>query len=228
VLVMPFVMGKTNTTIAELQDAKKTEGLQKGDRILSVAGKGDLKDWVDVREAFAAVRAKCKDEKAQWDATLHLCSTKPKHVDPALPETTGVIAIEVERAGAKVLVELKDPAPAMRAGDRRTLAATPEASPNPIWLGVLVVLMSLAVIGSHGLLSGTASQDFGGKKGTATAVGMIDGFVYLGSAVQSVSLGYLTGLSWSYWPWFLLPFCVVGFLLCLRIWHAAPKGAKAH
>jgi len=66
-------------------------------------------------------------------------------------------------------------------------------------------------------------MDFGGRKGAATAVGMIDGFVYLGTAVQSVALGYLTQASWRYWPWFLMPFTFAGFLLCRRIWHAHPR-----
>ncbi|MEK7743909.1 MAG: MFS transporter, partial [Elusimicrobiota bacterium] len=47
-------------------------------------------------------------------------------------------------------------------------------------LAFLVFLLSICVIGTHGLLSGTATMDFGGRKGAATAVGIIDGFVYLG------------------------------------------------
>ena len=70
-------------------------------------------------------------------------------------------------------------------------------------------------------------MDFGGSKGAATAVGLIDGFVYLGTAIQSISLGYLTAKSWDYWPWFMLPFAIIGFLLCLRIWKAAPQPKKA-
>ncbi|MBI3186201.1 MAG: MFS transporter, partial [Myxococcales bacterium] len=27
----------------------------------------------------------------------------------------------------------------------------------------------------------------------------------------------------GYWPWFLAPFSLIGFLLCLRIWNAKPK-----
>jgi len=42
------------------------------------------------------------------------------------------------------------------------------------------------------MLSGTATMDFGGRKGAATAVGLIDGFVYLGTGVQSISLGFIT------------------------------------
>jgi OPA family glycerol-3-phosphate transporter-like MFS transporter len=89
-------------------------------------------------------------------------------------------------------------------------------------LGTLVFLMSVCVIGTHGLLSGTATMDFGGRKGAATAVGIIDGFVYLGTAVQSFSLGWITTRNWSWWPWFLLPFSLIGFLLLLKIWHAKP------
>jgi hypothetical protein len=29
-----------------------------------------------------------------------------------------------------------------------------------------------------------------------------------------------------YWPLFLLPFGVIGFVLLLRIWHAIPSGKK--
>jgi len=99
---------------------------------------------------------------------------------------------------------------------------------NPLWLGIIVFVMSLCVIGTHGLLSGTATMDFGGRKGAATAVGLIDGFVYLGTSLQAVALGYLTPRSWGYWPLFMLPFAVIGFLLTLRIWNAKPGARSGH
>lgn len=95
-------------------------------------------------------------------------------------------------------------------------------------LAALISVMSICVIGTHGLLSGTATMDFGGRKGAATAVGVIDGFVYLGTGVQSFALGMLTSKSWSYWPIFLLPFSIIGFVLLLRIWHAIPGKKSAH
>jgi OPA family glycerol-3-phosphate transporter-like MFS transporter len=95
-------------------------------------------------------------------------------------------------------------------------------------LSAITFLMSICVIGTHGLLSGTATMDFGGRRGAATAVGVIDGFVYLGTAVQSVSLGYITEHNWSYWPVFLIPFGVIGFLLLLWIWNAKPGSSSAH
>ncbi len=59
------------------------------------------------------------------------------------------------------------------------------------WVGWLVIVMSLAVIGVHGMLSGTASMDFGGSKNAGIAVGLIDGFVYLGTATMSFTYAFI-------------------------------------
>lgn len=93
-------------------------------------------------------------------------------------------------------------------------------------LGFIVVLISLCVIGVHGMLSGTATMDFGGRRAAATAVGLIDGFVYLGTGVQSLSLGFLTEQSWNYWPPFLIPFAIIGLVLAIRIWYAFPHAKR--
>ncbi len=93
-------------------------------------------------------------------------------------------------------------------------------------LGFIVVFMSLCVIGVHGMLSGTSTMDFGGRRAAATAVGLIDGFVYLGTGVQSLSLGFLTSQNWNYWPPFLIPFAILGLALAIRIWHAYPQAKR--
>ncbi|HTM20064.1 MAG TPA: MFS transporter, partial [Kofleriaceae bacterium] len=62
------------------------------------------------------------------------------------------------------------------------LFAVPES------VGWLAIAMQIGVIGCHGVLTGTASADFGGKRYAGTAVGLIDGFVYFGTTVQSVLL----------------------------------------
>jgi len=99
--------------------------------------------------------------------------------------------------------------------------------PARMWiLGICVTLISFCVIGTHGMLSGTATMDFGGRKNAGTAVGLIDGLVYLGTGLQSISLGFLTYKSWSYWPPFLLPFAVIGGVLAIRIWKAMPQPAR--
>ncbi|OFZ19450.1 MAG: glycerol-3-phosphate ABC transporter, partial [Bdellovibrionales bacterium RBG_16_40_8] len=44
---------------------------------------------------------------------------------------------------------------------------------SPIIIGVCAVVMNFAVIGVHSIMSGTAAADFGGKKSTATASGLV-------------------------------------------------------
>jgi OPA family glycerol-3-phosphate transporter-like MFS transporter len=76
------------------------------------------------------------------------------------------------------------------------------------------------------MLSGTATMDFGGTKNAGTAVGLIDGCVYLGTGLQAWALGRLTTQSWSYWPPFLVPFALIGVLLAIRIRKAIPDRAR--
>lgn len=102
--------------------------------------------------------------------------------------------------------------------------------------GWAVVFMSLCVIGVHGMLSGTASADFGGKKYAGTATGIIDGFVYLGTGCQSLLYGRLLPqeapadtvvANWKIWPTVMLPVAVGGLILATRVWNARPKGVTA-
>ncbi|PIS11134.1 MAG: MFS transporter [Bdellovibrio sp. CG10_big_fil_rev_8_21_14_0_10_47_8] len=99
---------------------------------------------------------------------------------------------------------------------------------NPMIVGLAAIFVSFAVIGVHSLMSGTAAADFGGRKSTATASGIVDGCVYLGSGLQSISLGYLTTQSWHYWPLFLLPFTVLGMLFAMRMWYKLPEATRRY
>ena len=226
-LAMIFVLGGTTSTVGWVDDAKLAE-IKVGDQIISVSGTGDIDDWSDVSRAFACVPSHCEGEGVVWDTERCMCTSKPKATKDGLRASTGEISLSLLRDGERVDLVLTDTKHTARAGDKRKIAAGPKLTLSPFFLGVLVFLLSLCVIGTHGLLSGTATMDFGGRKGAATAVGMIDGFVYLGTAVQSVSLGYLTTRDWSYWPVFLFPFGILGFFLLTRIWHAKPKGAGGH
>jgi len=101
-------------------------------------------------------------------------------------------------------------------------------SSSPFLVGSAAVLISMAVIGVHSLMSGTAAADFGGRKATATCSGIVDGFVYLGSGIQSFSLGYLTSHHWLWWPLFLMPFALIGCFIALRIWHDLPEATRKY
>ena len=100
---------------------------------------------------------------------------------------------------------------------------------SPLIVGWSAVLISMAVIGVHSLMAGTAAPDFGGRKATATCSGITDGFVYVGSSLQSFGVGYLTeGQHWTRWPLFLMPFAVVGIILAVSIWNELPAATKKY
>ncbi|MBE2248003.1 MAG: MFS transporter [Myxococcus sp.] len=100
-------------------------------------------------------------------------------------------------------------------------------------VGWVLVFMALNYVGVHGMLSGTASADFGGRKNTGVAVGIIDGFVYLGTGLQSLLVGFLlpqgdaakVAANWINWPLAMVPVAIIGLLLCTRVWNAKPKSA---
>ncbi len=78
-----------------------------------------------------------------------------------------------------------------------------------------IAVMMMAVIGVHGMLSGTSTMDFGGRKAAGTAVGMIDGMVYLGTGLQSLGIGYLTSSNMSSFGWVVGPMIVAALILAL-------------
>lgn len=106
---------------------------------------------------------------------------------------------------------------------------------NLWFMGASVTLISMSVIGVHGIMSGTSTVDFGGTKNGGAAVGIVDGLVYLGTAVQSFAAGHMTPTgeaakdpsNWIGWPAFLVPFAAVGLFLSLRIWNELPKAKRA-
>jgi MFS transporter, OPA family, glycerol-3-phosphate transporter len=105
---------------------------------------------------------------------------------------------------------------------------------TPSVLMWLLILMSVCVIGVHGMLSGTASMDFGGRKNAGIAVGIIDGFVYLGTAVMSFWYGWrlpkgdaaADPANWVEWPVWMVPIALIGMLLAFRLWNAKPQPKK--
>jgi MFS transporter, OPA family, glycerol-3-phosphate transporter len=99
---------------------------------------------------------------------------------------------------------------------------------SPLLVGSCAVLISMAVITVHSLMAATAAPDFGGRKATATCSGIVDGFVYLGSSLQSFGVGHLTVYGWLWWPLFLMPFTVLGGTLAISIWNELPAATKRY
>lgn len=108
------------------------------------------------------------------------------------------------------------------------LAATLLSS--PVVVGLCAVLICFLSISVHSLMSGTAAADFGGRKATATASGITDAFVYLGTGLQSVSIGkvLVPHMGWTGWPLFMIPFAFLGVYLSVRMWHALPDATRKY
>jgi OPA family glycerol-3-phosphate transporter-like MFS transporter len=100
---------------------------------------------------------------------------------------------------------------------------------SPAFAAVMIGVSCMWIFGVHGMLSGTASMDFGGKKAAATAAGLLDGVQYLGSGLVGVGMGWLLDTyHWKIWPYALLPFSLIGALLMLPLWNARPARRSAH
>jgi OPA family glycerol-3-phosphate transporter-like MFS transporter len=112
---------------------------------------------------------------------------------------------------------------------------------QPQLVGWCAVFIVMASIGITSLMSGTAATDFGGRKATATSMGIINAFAYVGSGLQSLCIGVLipdkTGASktvplfgfsrdWQWLPIFVIPFAIIGLIIAIRIWHDLPEATR--
>ena len=83
------------------------------------------------------------------------------------------------------------------------------------------------IFGVHGMLSGTASMDFGGTKAAGTVAGLLDGVQYLASGLTGFVLGgMLDKHGWGIWTYAIMPFSLIGALLMTTLWNATPKNTK--
>jgi OPA family glycerol-3-phosphate transporter-like MFS transporter len=115
----------------------------------------------------------------------------------------------------------------------------------PIAVSFIIAFMAMSVIGVHGMLSGVASQDFGGRRNAGTATGLIDGFVYFGTALQAIVYGNILPegqilqdgkmianpaagdiSQWYGWPIAMIIMAVVGIILSLTVLNAVVKPKK--
>jgi|LNFM01.1.fsa_nt_gb OPA family glycerol-3-phosphate transporter-like MFS transporter len=102
----------------------------------------------------------------------------------------------------------------------------------------LVGFSCMFIFGVHGMLSGTASMDFGGRKAAATAAGILDGVQYIAAGLTGFGLGWiLKTYGWDghgsvaghhphdarVWVFSIIPFSLIGAVLMTRIWNAKPS-----
>jgi OPA family glycerol-3-phosphate transporter-like MFS transporter len=107
----------------------------------------------------------------------------------------------------------------------------------------LVGFSCMFIFGVHGMLSGTASMDFGGRKAAATAAGILDGVQYIAAGLTGFGLGWiLKTYGWDgsgsaeghhphdarVWVGAIIPFSLIGAVLMTRIWNAKPSKSGGH
>lgn len=78
---------------------------------------------------------------------------------------------------------------------------------------VLVALVAFVMLGPYSYLAGAISLDFGGKQGSATASGLIDGVGYLGGVLAGNSVAGIS-VVWG-WKGAFAALAVVAFLSSL-------------
>jgi OPA family glycerol-3-phosphate transporter-like MFS transporter len=113
---------------------------------------------------------------------------------------------------------------------------------SPLLATIMVGVCCTWIFGVHGMLSGTASMDFGGRKAAATAAGMLDGIQYVAAGLTGFGLGaLLKAHGWDgnpaeshhptdahVWVLSIVPFSILGALIMTRVWNARPRPGGAH
>jgi len=98
------------------------------------------------------------------------------------------------------------------------------------WLAAFMIgFTCLWIFGVHGMLSGTASMDFGGRKAAATAAGMLDGIQYVAAGFTGYWMGWVLktfGWDGASATTANVPGWLAG-ILGLFGWHAASAATKA-
>ena len=100
---------------------------------------------------------------------------------------------------------------------------------SPAPAAFMIGFTCMWIFGVHGMLSGTASMDFGGTKAASTVAGILDGVQYLASGLTGFLLGHLLDKwGWGAWTWMIIPFSAIGALLMTRLWNENPLKRGAH
>ncbi|MDQ7824511.1 MAG: MFS transporter [Candidatus Eremiobacteraeota bacterium] len=99
--------------------------------------------------------------------------------------------------------------------------------PGPWLAAIILMLFYFFLNGCHGLIAGTASMDFGGRKAAATAAGLLDGSQYLVGSIAGIGMGMLLDrFGWGAWSWSIIIFALIAGALMATRWNVLPPRAK--
>jgi OPA family glycerol-3-phosphate transporter-like MFS transporter len=98
--------------------------------------------------------------------------------------------------------------------------------PGPWTAAIILIVLYFFLNGCHGLLAGTASMDFGGRRAAASAAGMLDGSQYLAGSTVGAGMGALLDrYGWNIWAYTVVPLAIIGGVLMFTRWRTLPKKA---
>jgi len=116
-------------------------------------------------------------------------------------------------------------------------------APSKLMASIMIGVTCMFIFGVHGMLTGAASMDFGGRKAAASAAGLLDGIQYIAAGLTGFGLGYiLKHYGWDgtpaspthqpqngiVWVASIIPFSIIGGLLMSRLWNATPRKGGSH
>ncbi len=94
---------------------------------------------------------------------------------------------------------------------------------SPVVASFMIGVCCMWIFGVHGMLTGTASMDFGGTRAASTVAGLLDGVQYLASGLTGFLMGhFLDKWGWASWTYMIMPFSLIGALLMTRLWNVTP------
>ncbi len=99
---------------------------------------------------------------------------------------------------------------------------------SPVVASFMIGVCCMWIFGVHGMLTGTASMDFGGTRAASTVAGLLDGVQYLASGLTGFLMGSLLDKwGWGSWTYMIMPFSLIGALLMTRLWNETPLAKKS-
>ena len=99
---------------------------------------------------------------------------------------------------------------------------------SPLVASFMIGVSCMWIFGVHGMLTGTASMDFGGTRAASTVAGLLDGVQYLASGLTGFLMGSLLDKwGWGSWTYMIMPFSLIGALLMTRLWNETPLKRSA-
>jgi len=94
---------------------------------------------------------------------------------------------------------------------------------SPVVASFMIGVSCMWIFGVHGMLTGTASMDFGGTRAASTVAGLLDGVQYLASGLTGFLMGHFLDIwGWGSWTYMIMPFSLAGALLMTRLWQETP------